>query len=188
MRAGGAIDERPWERRRRGDGSALIRLSWAGTVTSCVASVVNAVTGDRNSYALSAGPGLVMFAVGSGVVLVAFALAVERSRQEAIGIGGLYFLAGSAPRSVQISLLASLVVQSTVPLAVALVRPFTAFGVLAPMWALGLAGLWGARHGRFPARADASPTGPPDDRRTTRSPDATDSAQDEAGKGGDTDG
>lgn len=171
-----------------GEGLALVRLSWAGTAISCLASVVNAATGDRDSYALSAGPGLVLFAVGSVAVLVAFAVAVERSRTEAIGIGGLYFLAGSAPRSTQISLLASLVVQSTVPVVVALVRPFTAFGVLAPMWALGLAGLWGARHGRFPARTDAEPTASSGDRRTTAPSDATDSVQDEAETGDDTDG
>ena len=33
-------------------------------------------------------------------------------------------------------------------------RPFTsvAFAVLAPLWGLGLAGLWAARYGTFPAR------------------------------------
>ena len=37
--------------------------------------------------------------------------------------------------------------------AAASIRPFTAvaFGILAPMLGLGLMGLWGARHGRFPA-------------------------------------
>lgn len=146
--------DRPWERRSAGDGSGLILLSWIGTVTSVVTCGVNAVTGDRDAYLLSAGPALVLFAAGSGAFLWAFAVAVQRSRHEVIGVGGLYFLAGCAPPAVQRSMLASLGVQATVPLGVAVARPFTAFGVLAPMWALGLAGLWGARHGRFPARRD----------------------------------
>lgn len=151
--------DRPWERRSAGDGSGLIRLSWIGTVISVVTCGANAATGDRDDYLLSAGPALVLFALGCGAFLWAFAVAVARSRHEAIGVGGLYFLAGCAPRAVQRTMLSSLAVQATVPLAVAIARPFTAFGVLAPMWALGLAGLWGARRGTFPARVDEGPGG-----------------------------
>ena len=133
-------------------GSGLVRLSWTGTAVTCVTAVANAVTGDRDHYALSAAPALVMLAVGSGAFLWAFALAVERSRTEEIGVGGLFFLEGCAPRRVQVVMLASVAVQTVVPLAVAVVRPFTAFAVLAPVWSLGLAGLWGARHGTFPPR------------------------------------
>jgi len=32
-----------------------------------------------------------------------------------------------------------------------------AFGILAPLWGQGLAGLWGARHGAFPPRPAAGP-------------------------------
>lgn len=148
-------------------GRGLVRLSWAGTTVSCVTSVANAVTGDRDHYALSAVPALVMLALGCVAFLAAFAIAVERSREEEIGVGGVFFLAGCAPRRIQVTMLASLAVQVTVPLAVAVVRPFTAFSVLAPVWALGLAGLWGARHGRFPPRrtggdGPGGATGPPD--------------------------
>ena len=146
---GGAA--RPGERAEQ-PGRTLIRLSWAGTAVSCVTSVANALTGDRDHYALSAGPALVLLAVGSGAFLWAFALAVERSRAEEIGVGGLFFLEGCAPRRVQVVMMASVAVQTIVPLAVAVVRPFTAFAVLAPVWSLGLAGLWGARHGTFPPR------------------------------------
>lgn len=146
-------EERPWERGRpEGDGSGLIRLSWAGTVVSCATAGANALTGDRDDYWLSAAPALVMLAVGSIAMLVAFAIAVERSRTEAIGVGGLYFLSGCAPARVQRTMLASLAVQAVVPLAITVARPFVAFSVLAPVWALGLAGLWGARHGTFPPR------------------------------------
>lgn len=147
----------PWARRSPtgdGDGRLLIRLSWAGTVVSCVTAIANAWTGSRSDFLLSAVPGLVMFLLGSVAFLAAFLLAVQRSRTEAIGVGGLYFLAGCAPRAVQITMMASVTVQTVVPLAVTIVRPFVAFSVLAPMWSLGLAGLWGARHGTFPPQVD----------------------------------
>jgi len=174
--------ERPWERGLRAAASAgadagagagasavaaappgrtLIVLSWAGTVVSCVTALANALTGDRNDYWLSAGPALGMLLAGCGAFLWAFAVAVERSRTEEIGVGGLFFLEGCAPRRVQIVMLASVAVQTVVPLAVAIARPFTAFAVLAPVWSLGLAGLWGARHGTFPPRRrEAAADGP----------------------------
>jgi hypothetical protein len=48
----------------------------------------------------------------------------------------------------------SLGAQTAIALGTAAARPFTsvAFGILVPMFGLGLAGLWGARHGRFEAR------------------------------------
>ena len=147
----------PWERRvptGGGDGRLLVRLSWAGTVVSCVTAIANAATGSRSDFLLSAIPGLVMFVLGSAAFLAAFLLAVQRSRTEAIGVGGLYFLAGCAPRAVQLTMMASVAVQTVVPLVVTMIRPFVAFSVLAPMWSLGLAGLWGARHGTFPPKAD----------------------------------
>lgn len=144
-------------------GRGLIVLAWVGTAVTCLTAVVNAVTGDRNHYALSAVPGLVMLALGSVIFVVAFAIAVERSREEEIGVTSLFFLAGSAPRRVQTSMIAAMVVQTVVPVVVALFRPFTAFATLAPVWTVGLAGLWGARYGVFPARASAANPAEPAD-------------------------
>lgn len=144
-------DDRPGERGSSA-GQVLIVLSWVGTAVTCVTSVANALTGDRDDYILSAAPALVMLLLGSVAFLGAFALAVERSRSEQIGVGGLFFLEGCAPRRVQLVMLASVAVQTVVPVAVAVYRPFTAFATLAPVWSLGLAGLWGARFGTFPPR------------------------------------
>jgi hypothetical protein len=152
-----AVDRRstPWERSwSTGDGRVLVRLSWAGTVVSCVTAIANALTGSRTDFLLSAIPGLVMFTLGSVAFLAAFLIAVQRSRTEAIGVGGLYFLAGCAPAAVQRSMMASVAVQTVVPFVVTVIRPFVAFSVLAPMWSLGLAGLWGALHGTFPPKPD----------------------------------
>jgi hypothetical protein len=79
-----------------------------------------------------------------------------------MGIGGLFFLAGSAPPAVQRSLLGSLGTQVVVSTVGAAVRPFTplAFGTLAPMLGLALCGLWAVRHGLFPARASEPAPGP----------------------------
>lgn len=133
-------------------GRNLIVWSWIGTAVTVVTSIANALTGDREHYVVSALPGLVMLALGSMVFIVAFAVAVQRSRTDEISVAGLFFLMDSAPRRVQVSMLASVAVQTAVPLGVAIFRPFTAFATLAPVWSLGLAGLWGARHGTFPPR------------------------------------
>ncbi|MCQ3810841.1 MAG: hypothetical protein KTV68_09840 [Acidimicrobiia bacterium] len=96
-----------------------------------------------------------LLAAGCAAMLWAFQRALQRSRYELIGVGGLYFLTGCAPRSVRVSMMAALGVELVVALAAASVRPFTAsaFGILVPVYALGLSGAWGARHGSFPSRA-----------------------------------
>ena len=98
---------------------------------------------------------LLEFFVGVAVFALAFLRAVDRSRTESIGIGGLFFASGSAPKRVQVILMISLSVQVVVSVLVASLHLYTAlaFGVLAPMWALGFTGLWVAAYGRFPERA-----------------------------------
>jgi hypothetical protein len=96
---------------------------------------------------------VVLFFAGCAVFALDIALAAARSRDDAMGIGGLFFLAGSAPRPVQVHLLGSLAVQVAVAVLGAALHPFTplAFGTLVPTSALALAGLWSVRHGLFPA-------------------------------------
>ena len=99
---------------------------------------------------------LVAFGAGCIVYLLAYATAVARSRTDAIGLGALFFLAeGAAPLAVRRSFWLWTPVQVVVGVGAAAVRPFTAvaFGVLVPIVGLSLMGLWGARHGRFPARS-----------------------------------
>lgn len=132
----------------------IVKVSWAGTALFAVSAVAAAISPDTFE-ALALAVALVLFAVGMVVFLVAFVHAVGRSREVDIGIGGLYFLAGSAPRSVQVQLLGSLGVEIVVAFATASARPFTslAFGMLVPLYGLALCGLWGAYHGSFPPRA-----------------------------------
>jgi len=95
------------------------------------------------------------------VFLWAFVVVAGRSRTDRMELSQIWFLTGPpTPREVRRSLLAALAVQVVVGLATAGARPYTslAAGALVPMWALGLCGLWAARHGTFPPR-------PPDTRR-----------------------
>ena len=109
---------------------------------------------------------LVAFGFGCVVYVLAYATAVSRSRTDAIGLGGLFFLAdGAGPTRVRRSFWVFTAVQTVVAIAAAASRPFTpvAFGILAPIVGLSLMGLWGARFGRFGPRFgdDAGPPGGP---------------------------
>jgi hypothetical protein len=100
-----------------------------------------------------------LFAGGCAIFLWALVLAATRGREAEIGMGGLFFLAGSAPAGVQRLLVGSLAAEAVGALATAAARPFTAlaFGILVPVWGLGHCGLWAARYGEFgPGRAQSS--------------------------------
>lgn len=138
-------------------GEGIVRASWAATtVFSAVSAVAVFVEGTPRVAATAVDVSL--FVLGVGVFGWAYAVAVTRSREVEMGIGGLFFLAGDvadgAPRR---HLRWSLALQVGVALVAASVRPYTvlAFGVLVPVLGLALMGLWGARHGRFGPRASA---------------------------------
>lgn len=131
----------------------IIRSAYAGTTVFVLTAIASAVA-LRELNELVVVVSLTLFAIGCGAFLWAFAIAVERSRSDAIGIGGLFFLLDSAPRSIQLRLFGALTLQIVVAIATAAFRPFTsqAFAVLAPMFGLGVMGLWGARYGKFARR------------------------------------
>ncbi len=132
----------------------IIKASWIGTILFGVTAIAAAI--DPDVFAgVALAVALVLFLVGCVVFLAAFFHAVGRSREVEIGIGGLYFLAGTAPRDVQLHLLGSLGAEVVIAFATASVRPFTslAFGMLVPVYGLGCCGLWGARYGTFVSRS-----------------------------------
>lgn len=153
----------------RPDGEEIVKASLAGTAAFALSAGLAAVR------PAAAPPALVVAGVlfVGGIVAFAGALvrAAARSRTEAVHLAGVFFVAG-APRRVRLLLLGSLAAEVVVAFATAAVRPNTslAFGILAPVWAQGLAGLWGARHGRFGPRP--APPGRPvaPSRRTPRPP------------------
>ena len=77
-------------------GNTLLVTDLAATLV-LVLVLAGAVLTPEGAGTIAAVVSLVLFALGCGLFLWAYGLAVQRSRTEAIGIGGLFFLAGTAP-------------------------------------------------------------------------------------------
>jgi len=134
-------------------GGRIVQVDvWASAVFAVV-SVVAALWPGALAVALVVDLGL--FFAGCAAFAWAYLRAVGRSREEAISLGGRFFLPGDvAPRDVKRWLWGMLAVQVVVAVATAAARPFSglAFGVLAPMFGVAMLAAWGAAHGRFPVR------------------------------------
>jgi hypothetical protein len=149
-------------------GARIVRVAWWGTGLFAVTAVAGAVS-DGIARDVAAVVAVGLFGVGIVLFFVAYARAVSRSRFDAVNVGGVYLLLGTAPRAVQLRLTGALALQLVVAVvtaaATASVRPFTplAFGLLVPMFGLACCGMWGAYHGAFPARTDPRASLPADD-------------------------
>ena len=135
-------------------GAGLLRWDRRGTVLFVVVATAAAAVPDRFARP-AAVVDLVLFAVGLVTFLLAYARAIGRSRTEAVDVIGVFLLGGDvAPPEVRRELRLLFGVQVVVALVTASIRPYTsvAFGVLVPLYGMGLAGLWGATHGRFGPR------------------------------------
>ncbi len=154
------------ERERRFDeafaegvpGRWISSASWLGTIALAVVSVLALVDPDAFLPAFFVAT-FALFTLGAALLALDVVLAAARSTTHAMGIGGLFFLAGSAPRAVQYSLNGSLLAAVLVSVGVAVVglsTPELAFGTLVPTLQLSLTGLWGVRHGLFPERSGES--------------------------------
>ena len=132
--------------------AGIARASWAGTVLFGVGAVAGIVAPGPLQW-LGFAVSLALFVVGCVVFVWAFALAVTRSRTDEIVVSSLYLLAG-APVPVRVQLFGSLAVEVVVAFGTAAARPYTiaATAILAPVYGLGLCGLWAARYGTFPPR------------------------------------
>lgn len=142
-------DDQPFE------GAGVVNLDFAGTGALLVVATVGAVAPDSFGTLTAVVSGL-LFAVGVVGFLWGYATGVVRSRDEQITLGGLFFLAGTAPKVVRFRLRLALAVQVVAAVAAASIRPYTsvAFAVLAPMFGLGLLAVWGARYGQFAAKEE----------------------------------
>jgi hypothetical protein len=141
-------------------GASLVRLDVVGTGVLVATSGAAAVAPDAFTYPHAA-VSLVLFAVGTGALLWAYLMGISRSRTDLVDIGGLFLLAGAvAPEATRRTLRLALGVQVAAVVVAASIRPFTevAFGILAPMFGLGMMALWGARHGTFPPRPPREPS------------------------------
>ena len=135
-------------------GSGLLNLDFAGTGAVVGTAIAGAVLPDTFKLVHAALAGL-LFLVGTGALLWGYALGVSRSRTLVISMAGLFFLAdGAAPPGVRRRFNLALAVQVVATVTAALIRNDTevAFGVLAPIFGLGLMAMWGGRHGSFAAK------------------------------------
>lgn len=131
-------------------GAGLVNLDFAGTGALVVAALAGVLAPDTFGTLTAVVSG-VLFAVGVVGFLWGYATGVVRSREEQVGLGGLFFLSGTAPRIIRFRLRLAFAVQVVVAVAAASIRPYTsvAFAVLAPMLGMGIMAVWGARHGTF---------------------------------------
>jgi len=119
----------------------------AFVATTVVAAAWPANITDLTNLAVSAA----MFVGGCVAFAVGFLRATGRSRHEIVDLAGTFYLTGSAPREVRRRFLGLWFAQIAVAaVSVAFVRP--PFGVMAPVWGIGVITLWSSRHGTFAAR------------------------------------
>jgi hypothetical protein len=137
-----------------------------------VSAILAAVVFDGPAKVQGVVVDLALFAIGVAAFLWGYWVAVQRSRQDELSVAELYFLLGAAiPRDVKRTMNLCLLVQTVVAVATAMTRLTTpsdtassgssagstlAFGVLVPMFGLGLNGLWAAVHGNFGPRRKRS--------------------------------
>jgi hypothetical protein len=130
-------------------GKAIITSSWTSVALLAVATIPEALGLDAWTP-IGVVVCLSLFLASIPVWVYALGLAMVRSaRGDDIVVSSLFFLTGSAPSQVRRHLLGATAASVVVAVAVAYAEPFA---ILVPMLPLGLAGLWGARHGTFPPR------------------------------------
>jgi hypothetical protein len=148
-------------------GNVIVLADVIGTVAFTITAVYAAVVFSTTAQWVGAATAMALFGVGVFAFIWSFWNAVQRSREEQIGVLQMYLLLGEpTPSRVRWIMLAMLGVQITVAFATALGRsnaadgsPGTslAVGILVPMFGMGLNGLWCAFHGVFPPRHDIDP-------------------------------
>jgi len=132
----------------------IVRTSVYGTGIFVALAALATVTDAGPVIVVSVVVDLVLFVAGCLAFVATLLRAADRSRREVLSLPGIWWLSGSAPAAIRRPLLVALGVEIVVALVTASVRPFTglAFGVLVPVYGLGLVGLWAARMGTFPPR------------------------------------
>lgn len=128
-------------------GQRIIEASWAGTLVFAATALPSAAGADIGYVAVIVS--LVLFAASIPLSLYALAAGALRTAREEdrITVASLFFMKRSAPPKVRRLLLGSLYACVAVVVVSAAAEPF---GVLVPVYQMGLCGLWAAKHGTFP--------------------------------------
>lgn len=149
---------------RMAEGRAIVVTSWASNLVLAVA-VLPPVVGVDAFEGVSVAVSMVSFLVSMVVwVWALVAAALRTTRGDDVQVGSLFLVQGAVAGTPRRSLYLSFGVSMVITVIAAAADPFV---VLAPMLPLGFVGLWGARHGVYPARTETPSTGRP---RATRSP------------------
>lgn len=152
-------------------GAGVVAVDLAGTAVFLAAlAVAIPLRTHRFAQFIIGGVSMLLFAIGVVTTLWAYTRALERSRVEEVGVANLYLLTGpTAPPQVKRAMSAALIVQVVAAIAGAWIGVVgldkgdlnaLAFGVLVPMFGVGMNGVWAARHGSYGPRVGkaVSPT------------------------------
>lgn len=140
---------------------AIVRSNMVITAVFTVLTIVAAWLFTPGLRGMIVAVDLALFAIGCFAFIWSYFSAVQRSRSDEISVAGLFVLIGGvAPRRITMAMNSCLATQVIVGLIGAIVRGSTdgragstlAFGVLVPIFGLGLNGLWSSRLGVFPPR------------------------------------
>jgi hypothetical protein len=145
--------------------SRLVRANLVGTAVFLVAlAVAIPLRTHRPAQVLIAGVSLLLFAIGIATSLLAYTSALERSRSEEVGVANLFLLTGNtAPKPVKVVMSLALAAQIVAALVGATIGVVglqesqlnaLAFGVLVPMFGIGINGAWAARYGSYGPRVN----------------------------------
>jgi hypothetical protein len=149
---------------RMDEGRAIVVASWVSNVVLAVA-VLPPVVGLHSFEGVSVAVSMISFLVSMVVWVWALVLAALRTtRGDDVQVGSLFLFQGAVAGTPRRSLYLSFAVCLVITVIAAASDPFV---VLAPMLPLGFVGLWGARHGVYPARRETTPAG------RTRAPGST---------------
>lgn len=133
------------------EGRTLLVVDAIGTAALAVVTIVSALTDADAVVIANLAVAGVLFLGGCIGFGIGFLRAVGRSRTETVDLAGLFYLTGSAPTRPRRLLLGLWFTQIGVAAAsVVAVQP--PFGVMAPVWGIGMLTVWGARYGTFAQR------------------------------------
>ena len=152
-------------------GARVVRIDLAGTALFLIAlAIAIPARTHRFSQFMIGGVSMVLFAIGVATTLWAYTRALDRSRVEEVGVANLFLLTGdTAPSSVGRTMKGALAIQVVAAIAGAWIGVVgldkgqlnaLAFGVLVPMFGIGMNGVWAALHGSYGPRVrrTVSPT------------------------------
>lgn len=146
-------------------GQGWVRFDLVATVVFCAVIVLGVSFADERPMQIVVGAvSMTLFAIGAAGGLWAYIAALERSRTLEIGVANLFLLTGrTAPVRVKRLMSVLLGMQVLVAFAGAIIGArglgknqvnALAFGILVPMFGIGINGIWAARHGTFGPRLD----------------------------------